>query len=266
MRPRLVATDLDGTFLGADSAAHPANLEAARQLIDAGIEFVVATGRPRRWLGQLQPLLELNPVVISSNGAAIGRLASDGPDTVHPIPPSEVGRLADELPASLDAVFGVEFPRGWGHEAHYPAVDPGAVVASLSDLLSSGPVLKLMVHTREADTEELAAVVTRVAGDKMVCTFSWTAEHGTVELSAAGVTKGAALAEVISARGLDPAECAAFGDMPNDLDMLQLVGWPFVMAGAHPSLLGHGFTVIGDHADGAVGQQFARWLADLSTI
>ncbi len=260
MRPRLVATDLDGTFLGADSAAHPDNLEAARQLIDAGIEFVVATGRPRRWLGQLQPLLELNPLVISSNGAAIGRLAADRPDVVHPIPPSEVGRLADELPANLGAVFGVEFPREWGHEADFPARDTGAVVAPLADLLESGPVLKLMIHTRETDTEELAAVVARVAGDKMVCTFSWTAEHGTVELSAAGVTKGAALAEVIAARGLDPAECAAFGDMPNDLEMLHLVGWPFVMAGAHPSLLGHGFTVIGHHADGAVGRQLIRWV------
>lgn len=265
MRPRLVATDLDGTFLGADSKAHPDNLEAARRLIEAGIEFVVATGRPRRWLGQLEPLLVLDPLVISSNGAAIGHLAAEGPDIVHPIPAGAVARLADRLSHGLDISYGVEFPHDWGHEDGYPTRDPEARVAPLGELLEVGPVLKLMVHTRSANTETLAAIVTEAVGDDMVCTFSWTAEHGTVELSAPGVTKGAALAEVIAQRGLDPAQCAAFGDMPNDLEMLRLVGWPYVMAGAHPSLLGHGFTVIGNHDEGAVGRQFGNWITDVTT-
>jgi len=261
MRPALVATDLDGTFLGAEGLAHPGNLDAAHAITDAGIEFVVATGRPRRSLEALQSLRELNPIVICSNGASIGRLAAPEPEMIHPIDPALVHDFAARLPRALEVSFAVEFTHEWGHEANFPRIpDRDAVVAPLSELLEREPVLKLLVHTRRACTEDLAAVVTEAVGDGLTCTFSWSADHGTVELSAPGVNKGAALAEVIADLGLDPADCAAFGDMPNDLDMLRLVGWPFVMAGSHPTMFDHGFTVIGHHHEGAVGEQLRRYL------
>lgn len=262
MRPALIATDLDGTFFGADALAHPRNIAAAHEVAAAGIEFVVATGRPRRNLAQLAPLLRLDPIVISSNGAAVGRLSADAPDIIHPIDAGLLETFVAALPRWLEPVFGVEYPTGWGHEPDYPAPQTGgAVVAPIRELAAGAPVLKLAVHTRRADTERLAAAVADVAGHDLVCTFSWLADHGTIEVSAPGVTKGTALAEVVAGLGLDPADCAAFGDMPNDLDMLRFVGHPFIVAGAHERLLGQGFTQIGDHADGAVGDQLRRFLA-----
>lgn len=262
MRPALVATDLDGTFLGSEGLAHPGNLEAAHAITDAGIEFVVATGRPRRSLEQLLPLQRLDPIVICSNGASIGRLAAAEPEIIHPISPDVIAEFAAGLPKDLDVTYAVEFVHEWGHDANFPRiVDRDAVIAPLAELVQRDPVLKLLVHTRHANTEDLAVVVTEAAGEGLTCTFSWSADHGTVEISAPGVNKGAALAEVIAELGLDPSQCAAFGDMPNDLDMLRLVGWPFVMAGSHPTMFEHGFTVIGHHHEGAVGEQLRSYLA-----
>ena len=53
--------------------------------------------------------------------------------------------------------------------------------------------------------------------------------------------------------GVDLADAAAFGDMPNDLSMLRLVGHPFVVSNAHRRVLQEGFPVIGHHDTSAVG-------------
>jgi hydroxymethylpyrimidine pyrophosphatase-like HAD family hydrolase len=75
-----------------------------------------------------------------------------------------------------------------------------------------------------------------------------------VEVSAAGVSKAATLAALCERLGIAPDEVAAFGDMPNDLEMLAWVGMPYVMAHAHPDLLALTDTVvIGSNADSAVG-------------
>lgn len=262
MRPALVATDLDGTFLGADSHPHPGNIEAARAVHDAGIELVIATGRPRRNLAPLDELRDINPILIASNGASIGRLNSPKPDIIHPIDPAVVRKLAQSLPADLEVVFGFEFEEDWGVEPNFPHIpDRDPIIGTLDELVDREPFIKLIAHSRRANTEDLAEVVTAAVGENLTCTFSWSSEFGTVEISAPGVSKGAALAEVIADLGITPAECAAFGDMPNDLEMLRLVGGPFVMANSHPSMLEHGFTVIGHHHEGAVGEQWRTYLA-----
>src|SRR4029079_19085133 len=58
-----------------------------------------------------------------------------------------------------------------------------------------------------------------------------------VEVSAAGVTKAAAVSEYAAERGIHPSEIVAVGDMPNDLPMLHLAGWAVAVANAHPEVL-----------------------------
>ena len=49
-RPRLIATDLDGTFLDPNGEVSPVNASAVLRAAELGVPFVVATGRPSRWL------------------------------------------------------------------------------------------------------------------------------------------------------------------------------------------------------------------------
>jgi hypothetical protein len=55
-------------------------------------------------------------------------------------------------------------------------------------------------------------------------------------MSAAGVTKASTLALVCEERGIGSDEVAAFGDMPNDLPMLEWAGTSYAMANAHESV------------------------------
>jgi hydroxymethylpyrimidine pyrophosphatase-like HAD family hydrolase len=57
-----------------------------------------------------------------------------------------------------------------------------------------------------------------------------------VEMSAVGVSKASTLALVCRELGVDRTEVVAFGDMPNDLPMLEWAGTSYAMRNAHPSV------------------------------
>jgi hydroxymethylpyrimidine pyrophosphatase-like HAD family hydrolase len=58
-----------------------------------------------------------------------------------------------------------------------------------------------------------------------------------LEISAVGVSKGTALAELSAERGVPAAQVVAFGDMPNDVPMLLWAGRGYAMTGGHPEAL-----------------------------
>nr|WP_257956987.1 HAD family hydrolase [Nocardioides sp. B-3] len=58
-----------------------------------------------------------------------------------------------------------------------------------------------------------------------------------VEISAAGVTKASTPATLAAELGIGPDEVVAFGDMPNDLPLLEWAGRSYAMANAHPTVI-----------------------------
>ena len=68
-------------------------------------------------------------------------------------------------------------------------------------------------------------------------TTTWSSTFALVEISAVGVTKASTLATLAAELGIGPAEVIAFGDMPNDLPLLEWAGTSYAMANAHPTVL-----------------------------
>ena len=58
-----------------------------------------------------------------------------------------------------------------------------------------------------------------------------------IDIMRADVNKGIAIEFLQKRLGLAPDQCMAFGDYPNDLEMIQQVGWSYGMANGHPDLL-----------------------------
>ncbi|HEX8488306.1 MAG TPA: HAD hydrolase family protein, partial [Propionibacteriaceae bacterium] len=69
--PKLIVSDLDGTFLSPDGTVSPTNSAAVRAAEAAGVPVVFATGRPIRWLDVIRGLPGAHPTVIASNGAVL---------------------------------------------------------------------------------------------------------------------------------------------------------------------------------------------------
>lgn len=256
-RPRLIVSDLDGTFLAPDGSIPAVNVEAVRRAAAMGVGFVAATGRPTRWLGVLAELGTAQPLVIAANGAVLWDLAAARVVEASGI---DVDLLSDVVAALRSSIpgltIGVETPDGFACEPSCPAARRGSVAvlaAGLRDV--QGPVVKLLGFHPDLETGPLADLAERVVGHVVTVTHSARAgDYGLVEISAPGVSKASALQRLCGRLGVAPEDVAVFGDMPNDADMLAWAGMPHVVANAHPALLAAGFPVVGSNAEAGVGK------------
>jgi hydroxymethylpyrimidine pyrophosphatase-like HAD family hydrolase len=156
----------------------------------------------------------------------------------HCLGAADVARIAADLRDALPGtVFAVESRRGFARERGYldDHTAPADVSAELiEDLLDPLPG-KLLARCADAPAPAFPDVVGEVVGDRAVVSYSGAC--GLAEISAAGVTKAAALGDWCAAQGIDSADVWAFGDMPNDLPMLRWAGRSFGVANAHPEVL-----------------------------
>ncbi len=99
----------------------------------------------------------------------------------------------------------------------------------------------------------------------MTATHSQLRDYGLVEISAPGVTKASMLRRFCARLGVRARHVAAFGDMPNDVDMLSWAGMPHIVANAHPALHALDFPVVGSNAESGVGRAILNWLRSAGT-
>ena len=59
--------------------------------------------------------------------------------------------------------------------------------------------------------------------------------------------------------GVPPADVVAFGDMPNDLPMLEWAGWGVAMANAHPAVLGAADEITAPNSEDGLALVLERW-------
>lgn len=265
-RPRLVVTDLDGTFLSPELTVSATNAGAAQRAADLGVPFVVATGRPVRWLGVLDGLTAAHPQVVAANGALVYDLAGREIVRDFPIDAAVADAVARDLRRAIPGMtFGIETGTHFSCEPESPtrqSQTSGVRRGSLGELLAlEQPVLKLLAFHQDLATDALAALARETVGSRLTLTHASTGQpYGLLELSAPGVTKATTLALLCAELGVHPRDVAAFGDMPNDLDMLCWAGQAFVVANAHPSLIAAGFQVIGSNAEDGVGMTLLELL------
>ena len=121
-RPRLVASDVDGTLLGPDGHVSPRTRAAVARVEEGGALFVLVTGRPPRWLAPLRDELDHHGVAVCANGAVLYDLASGETLREDTLPgdvaEAMVQRLREEVPG---VAFAVEGTSGFGHEPALPA-------------------------------------------------------------------------------------------------------------------------------------------------
>jgi hydroxymethylpyrimidine pyrophosphatase-like HAD family hydrolase len=233
--PRLVATDLDGTLLGVDGRVSPRTAEVLARVDALGVPVVFVTARPLRWMGDIWPHVGSHSLAIVSNGAILYDVGAGRVVDIVGIEP-EVGiPILRDLAAALpQAGLGLEYASGLHRSVLYDS-DEDPDPSTVSDLGAPwlGPVAKMLVKDYSISPEELRRVSAEVIGDRATPTWS---VPGLVEISAAGVTKGWRLREVCASLGVEAADVVAFGDMPNDMDMMGWAGTSYAMANGHESV------------------------------
>ncbi|GGT21629.1 Cof-type HAD-IIB family hydrolase [Streptomyces purpureus] len=243
--PRLIATDLDGTLLRDDKSVSERTVAALAAAEEAGIEVFFVTGRPARWMDVVSDHVHGHGLAICANGAAVVDLHAGGKvieaRPLHRETALTVVRtLRAEAPGTT---FAVELATGIHYEPDYPPfhLDPGATIATAEKLLhedrpgSGAPVLKLLAHHPDLDPDAFLILARVAAGEHASITRS--SPTALLEVSGLGVSKASTLALCCAERGISAEEVVAFGDMPNDVEMLTWAGTSYAMANAHPDVI-----------------------------
>jgi hydroxymethylpyrimidine pyrophosphatase-like HAD family hydrolase len=98
------------------------------------------------------------------------------------------------------------------------------------------PIAKLLARVEGVDSDGLLAMARAVVADG-TATLTHSSIDGLLEVSAYGVTKASSLERMLARDGLGAEHVVAFGDMPNDIELLQWSGLGVAVANAHPDVL-----------------------------
>lgn len=238
--PRLIATDLDGSLLGTEGLVSDRTRQVLTAVEELGVPVVFVTGRPIRWMEKLWDAVGGHGLAICSNGGVVYDVATHRVRSAHTIDRRvllEVGQtLRRVVPGTSFALekttgFALEpefFPDA--DDRHFREIPRGPL-----EEIVEGRVVKLLARHDELAPAQFWSVVEETVGTRV--TTTWSSVGSLVEMSALGVTKASALADLCAELRIEPSEVVAFGDMPNDLPMLEWAGTSYAMANAHPTVL-----------------------------
>ena len=256
-RPRLIASDMDGTLLRWNDTVSGATVAELERWRADGVPVVLATGRPPRWMRRIRDVLGYGTAVCC-NGAVLMDLERFEIIHEEPLHPDVLESVTAELRGHQpDIWFAVEYGLEFRHEPIYqPRWDvdaPGVAEATLTELVAQ-PVAKLLARHETLPRDEFVALVEEVIGNRATVTHSST--DALAEISAPGVTKASGLAKVAARHGIGPEDVVVFGDMPNAIAAFEWVraagGRAVAMAHAHPDLMAVATDVTGTNEDDGV--------------
>ncbi|MCV7253620.1 HAD family hydrolase [Mycolicibacterium fluoranthenivorans] len=268
MLPTLIATDVDGTLLDADEHVTARTRAAVHAAVDAGTHFVLATGRPPRWVPPVVEELGFAPMAVCANGAVIYDSATDRIVSARTLSAELLTTLADIATRVIPgAGLAVERVGRSAHDAATPQfvsspgyehawLNPDNTEVSLEDLLSA-PAVKLLIRKAGARSADMAAALAPHIGIEGDLTYS--TNNGLIEVMPIGISKASGIEEVARPLGIAAEDAVTFGDMPNDVPMLRWAGLGVAMGNAHPDALAAANEITTTNADDGVARVLERW-------
>jgi Cof subfamily protein (haloacid dehalogenase superfamily) len=237
-RPKLIATDLDGTIVQHSGVITDRTKAAFDSANNLGIEIFFVTGRPPRWMPEIKATFDYGKA-ICGNGAMLWDLHEEKVLESWLIPVDAQIQTVDRLRSSIPEVtFAVESHGYFHRETKYLARwDAGLDLHGVADIaeIMKEPALKLLVRSADQSlsSDEMLEIAQRDLADLVTVTHS-NSHDSVLEISALGISKGSTLAKIAQRHGIGPEDAVAFGDNPNDFTMLQWAARSYAMADGHP--------------------------------
>jgi Cof subfamily protein (haloacid dehalogenase superfamily) len=268
MVPALIATDVDGTLLNGKDRITQRTREAIQAAMADGVQFVLATGRPPRWIPPVVSELGFAPMAVCANGAVVYDAATDRVISARTL---SVDTLAELAEISLRSVPGAGLAaERVGNSAHDSAtpqfvsapgyehawLNPDNTEVSFADVLSA-PAVKLLVRKPGMPSSELAAALAKHVG--VLGDITYSTNDGLVEISPIGISKAIGLQAVARPLDISAEDTVAFGDMPNDVPMLLWAGHGVAMGNAHPEALAAANEITESNDDDGLARVLERW-------
>ncbi|WP_435172428.1 HAD family hydrolase [Gordonia hongkongensis] len=274
--PTLIASDVDGTLIDDENRVSPRTLAVLAAARAAGTEFVLATGRPPRWIAEITDQFAGTDAfvryAVCANGAIIYDAEHDRVLWSANLEPDALVKLGGIAYQQIPGC-GIAAERA-GRSAHDAATAPFVASAGYEhawlnpdhvevgdDEVFGDPAVKLLVRKPGMASDEMARRLEPMVGDLAQVTFS--TDNGLIELSVPGTHKASGLARLAELAGLPVDAVIAFGDMPNDAEMLTWAGLGVAMGHGHPTALDAADEVTVGNNDDGVAKVLERWFAGI---
>jgi Cof subfamily protein (haloacid dehalogenase superfamily) len=266
--PALIASDVDGTLLGDDETISPRTRAAVRAAVASGAWFVLATGRPPRWVRPIVDALGFAPMAVCANGAVVYDASADRIVASRTLSVEALVALAEAAERAIPGVgLAVERVGTRAHDAVTPQfvsspgyehawLNPDNTEVSRADLLSL-PAVKLLIRKAGARSSDMALELARHIGPEGDLTYS--TNNGLVEIVPPGITKATGVEDVARPLGIVAADVVSFGDMPNDIPMLRWAGHGVAMGNAHPDAVAAADEVTAPNTEDGLARVLERW-------
>lgn len=267
-RPSLVATDVDGTLIDDTEKVTDRTRAAVQAVVDSGTPFVLATGRPPRWIAPVVEQLRYAPLAVCANGAVLYDSASDRVLSAAVLQTDELvwvsevatavlpgcGLAAERVGESAHDAATPQFVSAPGYEHAW--LNPDNTELAEHEVVAE-PAVKLLIRMAGATSREMAEAIAPKLHGLVDVTYSTT--NGLIEISAAGVTKASGLREMARHLGVPHDRIVAFGDMPNDIPMLSMARHGVAMENAHPDAKSVADEVTATNVEDGVARVLERW-------
>jgi Cof subfamily protein (haloacid dehalogenase superfamily) len=236
---KLIVVDIDGTLLNHQHKITDLTKQTVEQLIQAGYEIMLASGRHFQDVYLIAQQLGVQAGVITSNGA---RVHNHIGEVIYEdfIPADLVARV-------LDLSKGFEVHRNIYQQDLWLVEEPHEELLAIHHLsgfeyqfrdfnkIGLEQIDNIYFTAQHDLLVELESVLRSRLGDLLNITFT-SAEY--LEVMNLGVSKGHALEMIMRQKGLTADQVMAFGDGMNDKEMLATAGHGVVMGNASQKLKG----------------------------
>ncbi|RUP46692.1 HAD-like domain-containing protein [Jimgerdemannia flammicorona] len=236
--------DLDGTLLRANGTVSSRNAAALRRAQASGIQVMFASGRPPRSIHKVISMLNgtVPDMVICCNGGMIYDPRERRVLLCNEIDLGNARACIELLLAAIPGVgFACEIPTDSGSDFKCDKVyldvrkkhmyyDYQLFVDPARILDGESSVIKIMVLHPSLTAVELFERLPSKLRDHDASPVAVTySSNRMLDISAHGVSKGSILAKYCAERQIAADEVVAFGDMVNDIEMMEWVGMAVAM-------------------------------------
>ncbi len=236
MNYRLVAIDMDGTFLNENHIVSNANIEAVKRAIEQGVKVVVATGRDKKGIKPLMEYINFNNHFILYNGSMIYDSNVDEYIERYDMDYSEAEKVYNHG-VELNTTVVV-----WADDLHYTNSRDSDIIRYYEKLNNEEFIeinsLKDIKHLK------IQKVLYSDNADRMLEVLKDLENHVfegcqyelsfplAIEFYNKNCSKGSSVKKYAKTLGIEPEEIIAIGDSMNDLSMIKMAGLGVAMGNA----------------------------------
>ena len=257
---KLIVSDLDGTLLDHHKKVTERELDALRQVKEAGITLCLASGRMNLEMQQVLQDMDHQAHSVSQNGAFIHMM--DGTLLQAKLFEPSIAYQVYQLIKAYDVVKLICSGNANYIESLSPASDAiqarmfepfivnGEIKQSMKDAF---PTCKFSLFGHVDNLLEIKTLLEKELQDQLDIYIS---DKDCLDIMPHQVSKGSSLLTLIAHLGLKPEEIACFGDSFNDVSMFGITPHSFAMHTAHSDVKKHAAYTVNSVSD-AIAHVFA---------